>query len=199
MLRVLPAVTAVKTRRERLLDAADLVVARDGPAASMAAIAAGAGITKPILYRVFGDKGGLYRALAERHTDTLLRALRAALTRPGDDLRARATHTVDTYLALVSAQPATYRFLMAGEAAAEPRVRGQVASFQRRFGDLLAAGLTIELGLAPGDPLAPVWAHAIVGMVQSAGDWWLGQPDPLPRAELTAGLVELLLAGLPAR
>ena len=33
----------------------------------MNVIAAEAGITKPILYRHFGDKGGLYRALAERH------------------------------------------------------------------------------------------------------------------------------------
>ncbi|MGH2819151.1 MAG: helix-turn-helix domain-containing protein, partial [Actinomycetota bacterium] len=45
-----------------LLDAADNVVRRDGPEASMQKIAAEAGITKPILYRQFGDKGGLYRA-----------------------------------------------------------------------------------------------------------------------------------------
>ena len=53
-------------RRESLLAAADLVVQRDGPSASMSAIAAEAGITKPILYRHFGDKSGLYAALAER-------------------------------------------------------------------------------------------------------------------------------------
>ena len=50
----------------------------------MNAIAAEAGITKPILYRHFGDKGGLYRALANRHTDALLASLRAALDSPGD-------------------------------------------------------------------------------------------------------------------
>ncbi|MFC7511784.1 TetR/AcrR family transcriptional regulator [Streptomyces thermocarboxydus] len=43
-------------RRRELLEAADRVVLRDGPGASMNAIAAEAGITKPILYRHFGDK-----------------------------------------------------------------------------------------------------------------------------------------------
>ena len=63
---------AVERRRRELLEAADRVVLRDGPEASMNAIAAEAGITKPILYRHFGDKSGLYRALAKRHTDALL-------------------------------------------------------------------------------------------------------------------------------
>ena len=66
-------------RREALLDAADRIVRRDGPVASMATIAAEAGITKPILYRHFGDKSGLYAALADRYTGRLLDDLRAAL------------------------------------------------------------------------------------------------------------------------
>ena len=75
-----------------LLEAADRVVLRDGPGASMNAIAAEAGITKPILYRHFGDKGGLYRALAVRHTDALLAALRAALDAPARAPRAGRGH-----------------------------------------------------------------------------------------------------------
>ena len=62
---------AAERRRRELLEAANRVVLRDGPEASMNAIAAEAGITKPILYRHFGDKNGLYRALAQRHTDEL--------------------------------------------------------------------------------------------------------------------------------
>ena len=70
-------------RRALLLAAADRVVQRDGPDASMNVIAAEAGITKPILYRHFGDKGGLYRALAQRHIEELLERLRAALVTRG--------------------------------------------------------------------------------------------------------------------
>src|SRR3954471_24732588 len=98
-------------RRSQLLAAADRVVQRDGSAASMNLIAAEAGITKPILYRHFGDKGGLYRALAARHIDQLLARLPAAvLTRGG--LTARTRATVDAYLAAVEEQPQVYRFLM---------------------------------------------------------------------------------------
>lgn len=103
--------TAAESRRRELLEAADRVVLRDGPHASMNAIAAEAGITKPILYRHFGDKGGLYRALATRHTDALLSALRAALDAPADRRR-RVESTLETYLAAIEARPQVYRFLM---------------------------------------------------------------------------------------
>ena len=55
--------------RDQLLDAACRVIERTGPSASMQEMAAEAGITKPILYRHFGDKAGLLRALALRSVD----------------------------------------------------------------------------------------------------------------------------------
>src|SRR4051812_49981144 len=91
-------------RRRELLEAADRVVLRDGPQASMNAIAAEAGITKPILYRHFGDKGGLYAALATRHTDALLDSLRAALDAPAER-RERAESPLGPYLAPSQAPP----------------------------------------------------------------------------------------------
>lgn len=84
---------------------------RDGPDASMNAIAAEAGITKPILYRHFGDKGGLYRALAVRHTDALLANLATALDAPVLR-RDRVEATLDAYLLAIEARPQVYRFLM---------------------------------------------------------------------------------------
>jgi AcrR family transcriptional regulator len=164
-------------KREQLLDAADRVVQREGSAASMNLIAAEAGITKPILYRHFGDKVGLYRALADRHIDQLLARLRAALATRGG-LQARTRATVDAYLAAVEQEPQVYRFLVERAAVEEPVVRGQVQGFVRRFGEELAAGIANEpelSGLAP--ERAVVWAHAIAGMVQATGDWWLDHPD----------------------
>ncbi|MEV1243105.1 TetR/AcrR family transcriptional regulator [Nonomuraea sp. NPDC050022] len=74
-------------RRKALLDAADRVILREGPEASMAAIAAEAGITKPILYRHFGDKSGLYEALADRHVRTVIAQLRPGFAGAASDLR----------------------------------------------------------------------------------------------------------------
>ena len=185
---------ATEDRRAQLLAAADRVVQREGSAASMNAIAAEAGITKPILYRHFGDKGGLYRALAERHIDTLLERLRLALLTRGG-LRARTQATVEAYLASVEEQPQIYRFLVERAAVEEPDVRGQVVGFVRRFGDELAAGIASEPELAGIDPeRAVVWAHAIAGMVQSTGDWWLDHPE-VSRAQVVDQLVALLWDG----
>ncbi len=175
-------------RRESLLAAADLVVQRDGASASMASIAAEAGITKPILYRHFGDKSGLYAAVAERHTDRLLDALVDALT-GGGTARVRVNRTIDAYLAAIEAEPQVYRFLVQSEEAAS--VDGQVRGFLRRLQELLAAGIAHELGLEREDLRAFVWAAGIVGMVQSAGERWLELRD-CNREELAALLTGLL-------
>jgi AcrR family transcriptional regulator len=175
-------------RRESLLAAADLVVQRDGASASMASIAAEAGITKPILYRHFGDKSGLYAAVAERHTDRLLDALVDALTGGGTP-RERVHRTIDTYLVAIEAEPQVYRFLVQSEEAAS--ADGQVRGFLRRLQELLAAGIAHELALEHEDLRTFVWAAGIVGMVQSVGDRWLELRD-CTRAELAELLTGLL-------
>ncbi|MCU1587296.1 MAG: TetR family transcriptional regulator [Frankiales bacterium] len=185
--------TSVESRREGLLRAADAVVQREGAAASMAAMAAEAGVTKPILYRHFGDKAGLYAALAARHTETLMASLTAALAETATP-KERVRRTVDVYLAALEADPQVYSFLVQSEEAAP--VRGQVRGFLRQLQEQLSRGISAELGLPTGDARAPIWAAGIVGMVQSAGDWWLEarSHDPLAptRVDLSSQLTELL-------
>jgi len=173
-------------RREELLDAADRIVRRDGPAASMAAIAAEAGISKPILYRHFGDKSGLYAALAERYTALLLGELQAALE-AGRTRRDRVERTVGAYLSVIEDQPQVYRFLVHSDEAAA--AQSQVRSFTRRLSALLADGIAHELSVPPHR--AAAWAHGIVGMVQSAGDWWL-DTGSCSRDALVQELADLL-------
>lgn len=187
---------AGERRRRELLEAADRVVLRDGPKASMNAIAAEAGITKPILYRHFGDKAGLYQALAVRHTDALLDSLRAALDAPAER-RSRVEATLDTYLAAIEARPQVYRFLMHPAEDSQAAERGfdvglHSAPLLRRLGEELAQVIGERVDLGPGgERLARVWGHGIVGMMHAAGDWWLGE-RPCGRAELVTGLTDLL-------
>ncbi|MEE1801037.1 TetR family transcriptional regulator [Streptomyces sp. NPDC101062] len=193
---------SARQRRRQLLEAADRVVLRDGPGASMNAIAAEAGITKPILYRHFGDKGGLYRALAKRHTDALLDALRTALDAPAGR-RERVEATLDTYLAAIEARPQVYRFLMhPAEDTPLPEqgfdVGRHSAPLLRRLGEELAKVIEERVDLGPGsEQLARVWGHGIVGMMHGAGDWWLGE-RPCPRAQLVRSLADLLWGRLAA-
>ena len=103
-------------RRNELLDAAVVVIRRAGPGASMDAMAAEAGITKPILYRHFTDRAGLVTAVADRFADALTTELDAALLSnqgPRDVL----VQTIDAYLAFVERDPSLYRFVVQGVAA----------------------------------------------------------------------------------
>lgn len=193
--------SSAEDRRRELLEAADRVVLREGPDASMNAIAAEAGITKPILYRHFGDKEGLYRALAVRHTDALLTSLRAALDAPADR-RERVEATLDTYLAAIEARPQVYRFLMhpaedgsgpgAGSGEGGFDVGRHSAPLLRRLGEELAEVIAERVELGPdGEEAARVWGHGVVGMMYAAGDWWLRE-RPCSRARLVGHLTDLL-------
>ena len=154
--------------------------------AAMAAIATEAGITKPILYRHFGDKSGLYAALAERYTTRLLGELQEALG-TASTRRGRVERTIEAYLAAIEEEPQVYRFLVHSDEAAP--ASSQVRTFTRRLSALLAEGIAGEIDASPAR--AAAWGHGIVGMVQSAGDWWL-ETGAASRSELVQELTDLL-------
>lgn len=182
-------------RRAELLDAADRVIMAKGPDASMSAIAAEAGITKPILYRHFGDKASLYEALAERYVRPVIDAVRGALVGPGDR-RTRTGATVDAYVSFIEANPQVYRFLMHRAYVEEPRAHSAVSAFVYRLGDEIGDVLRDEFALDPEQHCAAkAWGHALVGMVQVASDWWLVQ-RPMSREAFVEHLVALLWDGL---
>ncbi|WP_230984418.1 TetR family transcriptional regulator [Microbispora oryzae] len=182
-------------RRRELLDAADRVIRREGPEASMAAIAAEAGITKPILYRHFGDKSGLYQALAERHTRRVIDMLRPEFARAMDDPRARARAAVGTYLDTISAHPNLYRFLFHRASAEDSRTHTRMTAVVRGVGEELAAVLAEE---GAADPVrAQLLGHAFVGMVRAIGDWWLDSPG-LDRDAVVDGVADVIAGALGA-
>jgi AcrR family transcriptional regulator len=191
-----PTVTGRDPRRRRaLLDAADRIILREGPDVSMASIAAEAGISKPILYRHFGDKSGLYQALAERHVRVLIDGVRTAFRGPGA-LRDRARAAIDTYLATIAANRHLYGFLVHRAGAEDTATHSVMNTLIRGLGGELAETLLAEGRLR--DPVrGHIWGHAVVGMVQAAGEWWL-EHATVPRAAVVDGIVDLLLDGLTA-
>jgi AcrR family transcriptional regulator len=173
-------------RKEDLLDAAVRVIRRDGPTPSMDAIAAEAGITKPILYRHFQDRSGLVAALAQRYAAELQKVLSSALA-AGDDARTLFVGTVDAYLAFVERDPHLYRFVSASTS---------VEGFLQQVGREVAVVLGEQLRAAGRDSGgAEPMAHGLVGFVHAAGDWWLDRRT-LPRERLLQYLTDLLWEGL---
>ncbi|MDH6127817.1 TetR family transcriptional regulator [Kitasatospora sp. GP82] len=184
-------------RREQLLNAADRVVQRDGPGASMNAIAAEAGITKPILYRHFGDRNGLIKALTDRHTSGLLDAMRAALNEPLER-RDRVEHVLDIYLAAIESRPQVYRLLTHPEPGDPTGAGNALAPALRQIAEEITKAVQVQVDLgADGPLLSETWGRAITGMVLAAGDWWLEQ-RPCPRPRMVRALADLLWGRLAA-
>jgi AcrR family transcriptional regulator len=181
-------------RRAELMAAADRVIRRLGPAASMDDIAAEAGIAKPVLYRHFGDKGGLYQSLAERYVAALREELEGVFDRASDP-RARLAATIDAYLAFVEREHEAYAFLMHRAISERPEAQATVADFVRGIAAEVAVRMRAELGRAGLDASgAESWAYGIVGMVHLAGDRWLERRD-VPRAVVVDQLVRLVWDG----
>jgi len=182
-------------RREELLDAAVRAIQREGPDVSMDALAAEAGVTKPILYRHFGDKGGLCHALAERQFDAIRNLAREVLTRD-DDPRRVVVPAIDGFLALKEAHAPVFRFLHRQAAADQPELQGALEFFSdqcaRSFAELLHPRL-VARGVDPR-AIEP-WTRAMIGAVMMVGDWWI-QTRPMPRAELVDHLVTLFRGGM---
>lgn len=181
-------------RRQELLDAADRLIHRGGVAFSMDEIAAEAGITKPVVYRHFGDKEGLHEALTARYISELRRALRPAIET--DDPRSRLAATIDAYLSYVERRPDRYRFLLA--AAEQSRTAELVAGFRREHIAGCAFTSPAKLGRAGLDPgFAEPWAECVSGMIRAAGASWL-ETRSLPRARLVEYLTTVLWDGFGA-
>jgi len=184
-------------RREQLLNAADRVVQREGPKASMNAIAAEAGITKPILYRHFGDRNGLIGALTERHTAGLLAAVRSALNEPLER-RDRVEHVLDVYLAAIESRPQVYRLLTHPEPGDPTGAGNALAPALRRIAEEITRAIQQQIDLGRDGPLlSETWGRSITGMVLAAGDWWL-ETRPCPRARMVQALADLLWGRLSA-
>jgi AcrR family transcriptional regulator len=188
-------------RRSEFLAAALRVLDQQGPELTMDAVAAEAGVTKPVLYRYFSDKTALVAALGEYATEVLFARLLPAIAA---DLPAftRIRGAVGAYFEVVDELPNLYWLIVrhtAGEIPAEndpfQRNKEVIASaLTALFGDYLRA-----YGLDSG--AAEPWAYGVTGLVQSTAEWWLHRRSMsrVHVVDYTTRLIYAALAGvLPA-
>jgi len=165
-----------------------------GPGVSVAEIAAQAGITKPVLYRHFTDRADLQRAVGQEAA-ALLMARMAPELDPDREPVELIRGVVDAFLAGIEAEPELWRFVVhhpierAPGAEVVDDAREQIA---RMLTALIGERLR-GLGLDSGG--AEAWAQGLVGMVQSAGDWWL-ERRTMSRRALTDYLTTLIWGGV---
>jgi AcrR family transcriptional regulator len=180
-------------RRQQLLDAAVEAIRSVGPAATMEQLARQGGVTKPILYRHFGDRDGLINAIADGFSTELIGAIAASLV--GSDQPRELLHsTVDTYLAFIERDPSLYRFLVqqASSSGGALQINPVIEAVSKQVAVVI--GDQLRAAGADSGPAVP-WAFGIVGLVHQAGDWWLDERT-MTRETLTGYLTTLLWSGL---
>ena len=171
--------------------AATDAIRRLGPDASMDAMAAEAGITKPILYRYFGDRDGLMTAVADCFADELVARLdKVLLAAESPGIRTR--QAIDCYVAFIEEDPALYGFFSQHAAVGGPVVRSVVDRVAAALARALGEGMR-EAGVDSGP--AETWAYGIVGMVHMAGANWAAHPT-IPRRRLIDYLTNLTRFGI---
>jgi AcrR family transcriptional regulator len=174
-------------RRAALVDAAIKAIKVYGSDVGMDAIAAEAGISKPVLYRYFADKSALWLAVGQRIAATVVAVVEPAVAQLREEREVIAA-VIDTYLGAVSAEPELYRFLRQTTDVREATdaVAGALA---RVIGDRLRA---LGLDAGPAEP----WAVGLVGCVHAVGDWWLRHHQPIGREALCEYLTTLVWGGI---
>jgi AcrR family transcriptional regulator len=156
--------------------------------ASVDAIAAASGITKPMVYAYFGSKEGLYRACMERARERLLAALREGVD-TGEAPDRQLWHGLLAVFTFVERERDQWAILL-GEvtqgtgpfaregAAVRDELAALIAELLRRAAS--AEGLRADtLGVA--DQLA----RALMGAGESLAVWWGEHPEePVERVAL---------------
>jgi AcrR family transcriptional regulator len=181
-------------RRSALIDAAVRAVRRHGASAGMDQIAAEAGTSKPVVYRYFTDKADLYLAVGQRVAQGLVDQITSAIDGQQDG-RAMLAAGVDAYLHMIEEEPELYRFVVHHTLLDRPVENDPVADYSsllgsyisRRLGDLMR-----EVGLDSG--AAEPWGFGLVGLVRSAGEWWL-ERQSMSRQALADYLTSLVWSG----
>ena len=182
-------------RRREFVDAALRVLDAEGPELLMDAVAAEAGVSKPVLYRYFSDKSALVDALAERGSELLLARLLPAIQSNGP-VYDRITGAVGAYFAVIDEHPSLYWLIARRDVIepgqSEPPVHPDKESIANAltavFGDYLRLAGLYSGGAEP-------WAHGVTGLVQSTGEWWLRRRS-MSRTHVVEYVTRLIWAAL---
>lgn len=144
-------------------------------------VAAAAGVTKPILYRHFADKEGLYLALLERHRADLDRFVVPAEGTLEERLRA----VLEVWLDYVEAHAYAWRMLFR-DTGGGPEVRAFRVDVHARARAVLVAMIRALGEPAPPErelePLAELLSMGMASLVL----WWLETPGVSREAVLDA-------------
>ncbi len=183
-------------RRAQIAELAEELFAERGyEGAAMDELARRAGVTKPVIYEIFGSKEGLYRACVEASAADLAARVASSVTAhdvPIEQLRAGVT----AWFAFAAEHRRAWEVLYAGGgrfADAIEIVRRQQATLVSE----LLAGIAREQGVAVDRRQFDAIAEAVNGATEAMAMWAKNHPELSPEV-LADWSVALLGPGLLA-
>jgi AcrR family transcriptional regulator len=182
-----------ESRRADLVAAAVTAIDVHGPSASIAEIAASAGVSKPVVYEHFGGKEGLYAVVVDREIESLLASVQGALISGGTsrEIIERAALALLDY---VENSTDGFRILVRDSPAGQ--ATGSFASLMSDIASQVEHILAAEFKSHKLDPkAAPMYAQMLVGMIALTGQWWLNSRK-FKKHEVAAHVVNLAWNGL---
>ena len=165
-------------REAQLLGVAmPLFAARGFHGVSVDEVAAGAGVTKPMVYAYFGSKEGLFEACVERAADGLVGALERSAAIHVDPEQ-RMWHGLVTVLRFVEEHREAWRILYgAGSPFTGPATRSSEAMARLITDEFLDTARTSGMQVAAA-PHMEALAHAFVASTIGLATWWVEhRPD----------------------
>jgi AcrR family transcriptional regulator len=181
-------------RRQQLLDIGRRLFAERGfEGTSIEEVASQAGVSKPVVYEHFGGKEGLYAVVVDREVSQLL-SMTTGLLLEGDNTREKFLAAMVALLRYIDENADGFRILVRDSNPTSGS--GTFASLISDIASQVEYILGDVLKVRGYDPkLAPVYAQMLVGMVASAGQWWLDERKP-KLEEMAAHLVNLAWNGM---
>jgi AcrR family transcriptional regulator len=171
-------------RRPLVLDAAFALFREHGyEATSMEAIAAAAGVTKPVVYDCYPSKEELFNALLQREEQRVLSEIAAAIPEAAEagDLQGSFVRALTAFLRAAAAAPDAYRVIFLGEGGVNAAVAERVRRGRQRQVEAIAVlarpllgGIEIDGEL---DRTARLLGHVVVGLAETGARAMLSEPD----------------------
>lgn len=158
-------------RRAQLIQVGREVFAEKGyEATSVEEIATRAKVSKPIVYEHFGGKEGLYAVVVDREMEYVIGVISEALSEGSP--RERAEQAALAFLTWVKDNPDGFAVLT-HDAPTTASSTGGFSSLLNEVADRVSDVFAEALKQAGYDPdVAPIYAHALIGMVTLVGQWW---------------------------
>ena len=183
-------------RREQLLDATLSLIAEKGyESVSMEGIARKAGVTKPVVYDLFGSLGDLLEALLEREEERALNQLAELMPTPTEDADPAKVLVdgLDAFLRAIETRPDAWRLSLMPIEAQPGIVRKHVERDRTAVAKQLAS--IVRWGVERLDvPISDLdlLVQTIITLAEQSGRLHLDDPGNYSRERITAFTASLL-------